>query len=84
MLKLDEDLRLKLKELTKVKRERLKELKELKEKEQHLCDVLCVTPYYIPTGSVPDSQQISELKKHIATLGAEKVCNTQGSPEPLN
>ncbi|XP_064631723.1 protein regulator of cytokinesis 1-like [Lineus longissimus] len=73
MLKLDEDLRMKVKELTKMKRERLAELDNLKEKEQHLCDVLCVTPYYIPSGSVPDSQQIAELKQHIATLSAEKV-----------
>ncbi len=52
----------------------MKQLKVLKDQDQHLCDVLCTTPYYIPTGSVPSNEQLEELERHIKTLKEEKVC----------
>jgi hypothetical protein len=32
-----------------------------------------MTPYYIPTGSVPSERQLAELDEHISALEVEKV-----------
>ena len=75
ILQLEKELRTQVDLLAKKKHERMKQLKKLKETDQHLCDVLCTTPYYIPTGSVPSNEQLKELEQHIQTLSEEKVRN---------
>ena len=59
--------------LSKEKHARVKQLRQLKDQDQHLCDVLCATPYYVPSGAVPSDQQLTELKQHITSLEQEKV-----------
>ena len=49
------------------------ELREMKDVEQSLCDMLCTTPYYIPTGTIPSKEQLETLQEHINTLTAERV-----------
>lgn len=70
---MEKDLRTHVNTYETEKHERLKQLKSLKEQDQHLCDVMCDTPYYIPTGSVPSKEQLKELEGHVATLEKEKV-----------
>ncbi|XP_070541094.1 protein regulator of cytokinesis 1-like [Ptychodera flava] len=72
VLQLEKDLRTQVDKLSKVKHDRLQKLKKLKETEQHLCDVLCTTPYYVPTGSVPSEEQLETLQEHIDSLKSEK------------
>ncbi|XP_077865480.1 protein regulator of cytokinesis 1-like [Saccoglossus kowalevskii] len=59
ILQLEKELRTRVDVLNKEKHERLKKLSELKSREQHLCDILCATPYYVPTGSIPSNEQNS-------------------------
>ena len=73
ILQLEKTLRLKVEALTKEKEARMAELKELKDVEQQLCDMLCTTPYYIPTGTIPSTEQLETLQEHISTLKAERV-----------
>ncbi|KAL0965716.1 hypothetical protein UPYG_G00284810 [Umbra pygmaea] len=73
VLQIEKSLRLSLEALTKEKEERLKVLQGLQQQEEELCVELCVTPYYIPTGSVPSSVQLQELREHIKTLSKEKT-----------
>ncbi len=73
ILQLEKELRTQVDKLAKKKHERMKQLKVLKDQDQHLCDILCTTPYYIPTGSVPSNEQLEELERHIKTLKEEKV-----------
>ena len=73
VLQLEKALRLATENLTKQKEIRMTELKDLKDVEQHLCDALCTTPYYIPTGSIPSKEQLETLQEHINTLKAERV-----------
>ncbi|XP_077991919.1 protein regulator of cytokinesis 1-like isoform X2 [Glandiceps talaboti] len=72
VLQLEKVLRTKVDTLSKEKHNRLQKLTDLKQTEQHLCDVLCTTPYYVPTGSVPSQEQLETLQEHIDTLKAEK------------
>ncbi|XP_044134458.1 protein regulator of cytokinesis 1-like isoform X2 [Bufo gargarizans] len=72
ILQIEKDLRVRLDILTKQKNERLEELRILQQKDQELCSDLCVTPYYIPTGSIPSLVQIEELKEHIKVQAEEK------------
>ncbi|KAM9329143.1 protein regulator of cytokinesis 1-like [Gastrophryne carolinensis] len=72
VLQIERDLRVRLELLMKQKNERLEELKLLQEKDQELCSDLCVTPYYIPSGSIPSDKQLQELKEHIKTQTEEK------------
>ncbi|CAH1783464.1 unnamed protein product [Owenia fusiformis] len=72
ILQLEKDLRTRVDNLSKMKHERMKILKKLKETDQALCDALCTTPYYIPTGTVPSQEQIKTLEEHITTLTTEK------------
>uniref|UniRef100_A0AAY5KUP0 Protein regulator of cytokinesis 1b n=1 Tax=Esox lucius TaxID=8010 RepID=A0AAY5KUP0_ESOLU len=72
VLQIEKSLRLRVEVLTKEKGERLKELHGLQQQEKELCVELCVTPYYIPTGSMPSSTQLQELREHIQTLSEEK------------
>ncbi|KAJ7987081.1 hypothetical protein DPEC_G00335050 [Dallia pectoralis] len=72
VLQIEKCLRLRVEVLAKEKAERLKELHGLQQQEKELCVELCVTPYYIPTGSMPSSTQLKELQEHIDTLRDEK------------
>ncbi|XP_071971469.1 protein regulator of cytokinesis 1-like isoform X2 [Engystomops pustulosus] len=72
ILQIERDLRVRLELLAKQKNERLEELKILQQKDQELCSDLCVTPYYIPSGSIPSLVQLEELKEHIKVQTEEK------------
>ncbi|XP_020313619.1 protein regulator of cytokinesis 1 isoform X1 [Oncorhynchus kisutch] len=72
VLQIEKNLRLRVEVLTKEKGERLKELHRLQQQDKELCVELCVTPYYIPTGSMPSRTQLQELREHIQTLSEEK------------
>lgn len=76
LLQLEKDLRTRLNTLEVEKHERLKKMKDLHKEDQRLCDVLCATPYYIPSGVVPSLAQLKELQEHISSLEAEKSCRT--------
>lgn len=73
VLQIEKDLRVTLELFTKHKNERLKELMLLQKEDQELCSDLCVTPYYIPSGSIPSIKQLEELKEHIRVQSEEKV-----------
>ncbi|XP_071946769.1 protein regulator of cytokinesis 1-like isoform X2 [Antedon mediterranea] len=73
ILQLEKLLRSQVDSLSKVKQQRLDYLKSLKETEQALCDALCVTPHYIPTGIVPTQKDLDKLKEHIESLTSEKA-----------
>ncbi|XP_071793231.1 protein regulator of cytokinesis 1-like isoform X3 [Asterias amurensis] len=72
ILQLEKVLRLKVDTLSKERQERMVKLKSLKDKEQNLCDLLCTTPNYIPTGTVPTAEQLEALEQHIQSLTKEK------------
>ncbi|XP_066430417.1 protein regulator of cytokinesis 1-like isoform X2 [Eleutherodactylus coqui] len=72
ILQTEKDLRVRLEFLTKQKSDRLEELKRLQEEDLALCTDLCVTPYYIPSGSIPSLKQMEELKQHIQVQTEEK------------
>ncbi|CAI9558964.1 unnamed protein product [Staurois parvus] len=72
ILQIERDLRVRLELLMKHKNERLEELKLLQKDDQELCSDLCVTPYYIPSGSIPSHKQLEELKEHIKVQSEEK------------
>ena len=72
-MQLEKKLREQVDFLKREKHDRMKKLKKLKEIDQHLCDVLCVTPYYIPSGKVPTLQEMQEMQHHIDGLQAKKV-----------
>ena len=59
--------------MKKEKSDRLNRLKDLKESDQRLCDTMCTTPYYIPSGSVPSKDQLKELQSHVDSLQTERV-----------
>ncbi|TSX03300.1 Sulfate anion transporter 1 [Bagarius yarrelli] len=72
VLQLEKNLRCRLEALQKEKSERLRELNDLMHQDEELCVTLCVTPYYIPTGSMPSQTQLQELREHIKQLSKEK------------
>ncbi|ELU02314.1 hypothetical protein CAPTEDRAFT_226476 [Capitella teleta] len=72
ILQLEKALRLKVDTLNKEKHTRLRTLRTLKEEDQHLCDVLCCTPYYVPSGSVPSQEQLDQLEAHVREMETEK------------
>lgn len=73
VLQLEKDLRLSVETLLKEKGERVKEMRSLQQQDGELCEELCATPYYIPTGSLPSRSQLQELRLHIKQLSEEKV-----------
>ncbi|XP_041755356.1 protein regulator of cytokinesis 1 isoform X2 [Coregonus clupeaformis] len=77
VLQIEKNLRLRVDVLTKEKGERLKELHGLQQQDKELCVELCITPYYIPTGSMPSRTQLQELREHIQTLSEEKKSRAQ-------
>ena len=73
MLQLEKDLKSRFNDLNAEKQSRLDRLKTRSKVDQDLCDALSLTPYYIPTGTVPTAKQLKELDEHIETLEAEQV-----------
>ncbi|ESO89800.1 hypothetical protein LOTGIDRAFT_53299, partial [Lottia gigantea] len=72
MIQKEKDLRMKVESLSHEKNTRVNDMNRLKGQDQNLCEALCMTPYYIPTGSVPSRDQIKELEKHVASLKSTK------------
>ena len=72
-VQLEKNLRKKVASWEQERRDRMKQLDNLQKEEQHLCDVMCTTPNYIASGSVPTHKQLKELETHIEGLKAEKV-----------
>lgn len=72
ILQVEKALRLRVEALKKEKTERMDKLHTLQKIEQSLCDILCTTPMYIPTGSIPTDSQLAALKEHIETLKADQ------------
>ena len=70
---MQKELKTRVDVLSKEKDSRVEQLRQLKDQDQHLCDVLCATPYYVPSGAVPSDEQLTELKQHITSLELEKV-----------
>ncbi|XP_013922762.1 PREDICTED: protein regulator of cytokinesis 1-like [Thamnophis sirtalis] len=68
ILQLEKEYRLALDSALKEKEERLEKLTQLQREDQALCTELCVVPYYIPTGSIPNSTELEEIKEHITNL----------------
>ncbi|KAL7988572.1 hypothetical protein Chor_007491 [Crotalus horridus] len=68
ILQSEKEYRLALERALKEKQERLEKLTQLQREDQALCTELCVAPYYIPTGSIPNTTELEELKEHIKNL----------------
>ncbi|XP_039215612.1 protein regulator of cytokinesis 1-like isoform X1 [Crotalus tigris] len=68
ILQSEKEYRLALERALKEKQERLEKLTQLQREDQALCTELCVAPYYIPTGSIPNTTELEELKEHITNL----------------
>ncbi|KAM4049782.1 protein regulator of cytokinesis 1-like isoform 2-T2 [Anomaloglossus baeobatrachus] len=77
ILQIEKDLRVRVDVLTKQKSDRLEELQILQQEDQQLCSDLCVTPYYIPSGSIPSLEQLEQLKEHIMVQREEKRTRLQ-------
>ena len=73
LLEQERELRLHVLQLEKTKHDRMKAARKLKRRDQSLCDLLCATPYYIPTGVVPSEDQVKELEEHVNALDTQKV-----------
>ncbi|KAM4747141.1 protein regulator of cytokinesis 1 [Rhinophrynus dorsalis] len=72
ILQLEKDLRTRVEVVLKQKKERMQELKILKTRDQELCDILCMTPYFIDSACVPSLEELDQFRRHLATLSAEK------------
>ncbi|XP_062867806.1 protein regulator of cytokinesis 1 [Trichomycterus rosablanca] len=72
VLQIEKNLRCRLETLQKEKNERLRELNDLRREDEELCVTLCVTPYYIPSATMPSRTQLQELRAHIKQLSEEK------------
>jgi hypothetical protein len=70
---LEKELKIRWDTLNAEKQERLGRLRLRSKVDQELCDALSMTPYYIPSGSVPNDRQLAELEEHIRTLEIEQV-----------
>ncbi|XP_039222609.1 protein regulator of cytokinesis 1-like isoform X2 [Crotalus tigris] len=68
ILQSEKEYRLALVRAVKEKQERLEKLIQLHREDQALCTELCVAPYNIPTGSIPNTTELKELKEHITNL----------------
>ena len=73
MLQLEKELRSRVDSLNKEKHDRVKRHRQLAKVDQKLCDDLCATPYYVPTGAVPTDEQLAEMEEHIKRLEEEQV-----------
>ncbi|ETE73321.1 Protein regulator of cytokinesis 1, partial [Ophiophagus hannah] len=75
ILQLEKEYRMALDSALKEKQERLEKLTQLQREDQALCAELCEAPYYIPTGSIPNSTQLEEVKEHVTNLLKVKLFN---------
>lgn len=57
-------------------------LASLKSVEQELCDQLCTTPCYIPTGSIPSEEQLEQLKVLLIFIFVICICKFTGQSLP--
>lgn len=73
MLQTEKDLKMRMETLSNEKAERFRKFNHFKDQDQHLCDIMCLTPYYIPSGSTPTLEQLQALENHVASLKIEKV-----------
>ena len=73
ILQLERNLRTMVDKLNMERHDRIKRVKRLKEDDQHYCDILHTTPYYIPTGCIPSEEKIEELANHVENSRREKV-----------
>lgn len=73
VLQKEKELRTRAESLRKEKKERLRILGKLQQDDQVLCDKMCMTPYYIPSGSTPTGSQLEELRQHVEKLTKEQV-----------
>ncbi|XP_040198409.1 protein regulator of cytokinesis 1 isoform X2 [Rana temporaria] len=71
ILQLEKDMRTRVEVMLKQKKERIQELKQLKQRDQELCDILCMTPYFIDI-PVPSLDELDQFRRHLAALCAEK------------
>ncbi|XP_076104948.1 protein regulator of cytokinesis 1-like isoform X1 [Mytilus galloprovincialis] len=72
MLQTEKDLKMRMETLSNEKAERFRKFNHFKDQDQHLCDIMCLTPYYIPSGSTPTLEQLQALENHVASLKIEK------------
>ncbi|XP_061451694.1 protein regulator of cytokinesis 1 isoform X2 [Rhineura floridana] len=72
ILQLEKDLRTRVEVMLKQKREREQELKALQEREQEMCDLLCITPCCVNSEAVPSLAELDHFRRHLAGLVAEK------------
>lgn len=75
ILQLEKDMRTRVEVMLKQKKERIQELKQLKQRDQELCDILCMSPYFIDS-QVPSLDELDQFRRHLASLCAEKVALT--------
>ncbi|KAM5170255.1 protein regulator of cytokinesis 1 isoform 2-T2 [Mantella aurantiaca] len=71
ILQLEKDMRTRVEVMLKQKKERIQELKQLKQRDQELCDILCMSPYFIDS-QVPSLDELDQFRRHLAALCAEK------------
>uniref|UniRef100_A0A0B6ZVL8 Protein regulator of cytokinesis 1 n=1 Tax=Arion vulgaris TaxID=1028688 RepID=A0A0B6ZVL8_9EUPU len=72
MVQKEKLLRSKVESMAKEKKDRLAKYNTLHSSDQHLCEILSVTPFYIPSGTVPSLEQLKELEKHVSQSQTEK------------
>lgn len=73
MVQKEKILRSKVETMAKEKKDRVAKYDNLHSRDEHLCEVLSTSTYYIPPGKVPTLEQLRELEKHVAQLQMEKV-----------
>jgi len=65
-------LRAKVETMTQEKKGRMQKYEDLHSKDKLLCETLSATPFYLPSNSVPTSEQLKEFERHISSLQVEK------------
>ncbi|XP_053650951.1 protein regulator of cytokinesis 1 isoform X2 [Cherax quadricarinatus] len=72
LLELDAMMQERMEKLQQLKDERQETLKHLQEKDEGLCELLCETPYFIPSGLVPSREDLHAMEEHVKTMEKEK------------
>ncbi|XP_042243618.1 protein regulator of cytokinesis 1-like isoform X2 [Homarus americanus] len=73
LLELDALMQERVEKLQQIMNERLETLRHLQEKDEGLCEVLNETPYYIPSGFVPSTDDLKAVEEHVRSMEKEKV-----------
>ncbi|XP_074151278.1 protein regulator of cytokinesis 1 isoform X1 [Sminthopsis crassicaudata] len=73
ILQLEKDLRTRVELMLKKRKDRMQELKLLQERDQDLCEILCMTPYSIDSASVPSLEELDQFRQHLETLAETKA-----------